>query len=105
MFPNPMKPMSMSLPLLCAFFGGRLWPTAERASPAPEPDSSPAKIPYCAYYKLAYFMILKRDAGHPATTDQARIWLYYHGRSPPVENLCRSAGAPVRHFSGAVGRV
>src|SRR4029453_5369681 len=43
MFPNPIKPISMSLPLLCAFFGGRLCPTAKRTSPAREPDSSPAK--------------------------------------------------------------
>jgi MarR family transcriptional regulator, transcriptional regulator for hemolysin len=47
----------MSLPLLCAFFGRRLCPTAKRASPAREPDSSPAKIAYCAYYKLAYFIV------------------------------------------------
>jgi MarR family transcriptional regulator for hemolysin len=65
MFPNPMKPMSMSLPLLCAFFGRRLCPTPERTSPAREPDSSSAKITYCAYYKLAYFMLETRCLAMP----------------------------------------
>src|SRR5262249_48373072 len=93
----------MSLPLLCAFFGRRLCPTPERASPAREPDSSSAKITYCAYYKLAYF-IRNKVLGHAATVDQTRIWLYYRGRSPFFEDLYRSARPPVRHLAGTVGR-
>src|ERR1019366_8891452 len=41
--------------------------------------------------------------GHARATNQSRSRLYNHGRSKAAENLCRPAGAPIRHDPRAMG--